>query len=199
MNNEIWKPVKNWKHYEVSNLGRVRRRSGRDTTGRWIEQRLLKIKRNGMIVLSDKPRRELRTPVARLVLSAFEGPPPSPEKNQARHLDDDRYNNQLDNLAWGSCWDNHQDKKRNGRTRKGIPHDKARKSAITFGNRKFRHESKTGLYTIFGETKLAAEWIEDSRCSINRLTLVQRIRRGWDLEEALITPKRDWRNGRNIR
>jgi hypothetical protein len=199
MNNEIWKPVKNWKHYEVSNLGRIRRRSGFDTTGRWIDRRQVKIKRNGYVALSDKPKRVQRISVARLVLFAFEGPPPSLEENQARHLDDDRYNNKLDNLAWGSSWDNHQDRKRNGGTRKGIPRDEAARAAISLGNRTYRLKSKEGLYTIFGETKLLAEWLEDGRCFLDRSTLTQRIRRGWDLEEALITPKRDWKNGKFLR
>jgi hypothetical protein len=35
------------------------------------------------------------------------------------HRDDNRYNNHLDNLYWGTPWQNKQDAKRNGRTNKG--------------------------------------------------------------------------------
>jgi hypothetical protein len=40
---------------------------------------------------------------------------PNPENlPMVRHLDDDRYNNALDNLAWGTSTDNHLDAVRNG-------------------------------------------------------------------------------------
>lgn len=52
--------------------------------------------------------------VAHLVLTAFKGERPS-KKHLARHLDDVKSNNRLDNLAWGLAVDNQRDKERNGR------------------------------------------------------------------------------------
>lgn len=118
---EKWKPIEGWPKYEISNLGNVKRLASFDTTGRWYKERVVKPKQDGYATLSDKPNRRLDISIARLVLLTFIGPPPSAEKNQARHLDDDRYNNWLGNLAWGSSWDNHQDRIRNGGTRRGIP------------------------------------------------------------------------------
>ncbi len=44
--------------------------------------------------------------------------------------------------------------------------------------------------TAFGETKILAEWLRDSRCVPGELTLHTRLRLGWDFEKALITPVR---------
>jgi hypothetical protein len=54
----------------------------------------------------------------RAILMAFVGPPPNPQY-QGRHLNDDRTNNTLGNLAWGTAKDNAEDKIRNGRNNNG--------------------------------------------------------------------------------
>lgn len=59
----------------------------------------------------------------RLILLAFVGP--CPEGMEARHLDDDKANLNLWNLAWGTRKANAQDKLRNGRMRVGEAHDRA--------------------------------------------------------------------------
>lgn len=40
----------------------------------------------------------------------------------------------------------------------------------------------------FGETKTLSEWSADERCSVSRLTLRDRLRRGWDPEIAVSAP-----------
>jgi hypothetical protein len=52
------------------------------------------------------------------MLLTFKGPPP-PGKGYARHLNDDQWDNVLENLAWGSPKDNYDDAVRNGSLGKG--------------------------------------------------------------------------------
>lgn len=53
-----------------------------------------------------------------LLCTAFHGPRPSP-KHQALHYDDVNTNNTPENLRWGTCHQNAQDRVRNGRQAKG--------------------------------------------------------------------------------
>jgi HNH endonuclease len=62
--------------------------------------------------------------VHRLVLEAFVGP--CPEGMECRHLDGNRTNNRLDNLAWGTRIENHEDMKRHGTRPTGSRHHKAK-------------------------------------------------------------------------
>lgn len=61
-----------------------------------------------------------RTPyfVHRVVLLAFIGDPPTP-RHQARHLNGDRTDNHLANLAWGTPRENSADRARHGTTARG--------------------------------------------------------------------------------
>lgn len=53
------------------------------------------------------------THIHRLMAETWLGPPPFP-KAEVRHLDGDRFNNRLSNLAWGSYQEQWQDKLRHG-------------------------------------------------------------------------------------
>lgn len=126
---EVWKIVPNYLYYEVSSLGRVRSvaRSFVDASGRVYahKARLLAgtfTTSMGWVVdlaKADKSRKSLV--VARLVLSAFVRLPEVGEV--ARHLNDNKDDNRLENLAWGSHQDNVADGVKNGRYRK-LPHHK---------------------------------------------------------------------------
>ena len=59
-----------------------------------------------------------------LVLKAFVGERPSPN-HDARHLDGNRQNNRLFNLAWGTRRDNARDRERHGNTSRGASHSRA--------------------------------------------------------------------------
>jgi hypothetical protein len=50
------------------------------------------------------------------------------------------------------------------------------------------HNRKSNIIiTAFGETKLASEWIKDSRCIVPEQTFRSRIKLGWNPEDALAT------------
>lgn len=53
-----------------------------------------------------------------------------------------------------------------------------------------RNRRSTRLLTAFGETKPAASWLEDGRCSANRTTFYKRIASGWDDRRAIVQPMR---------
>jgi hypothetical protein len=59
--------------------------------------------------------------VHRLVCMAFHGMPPQPSL-QARHLDGNPANNRPENLAWGSQYENWEDRKAHGRGCEGEKH-----------------------------------------------------------------------------
>jgi hypothetical protein len=125
---ERWRSIPDWPNHEVSGLGRFRKKACVDGRGRLTSAHILKVHvyRNGRKSLYRRAfvwlydvRRKKNATVARLVLLAFRGPPPSRSQNKARHLNDDVTNNRLSNLAWGSQGDNIADMDRNGHRAKG--------------------------------------------------------------------------------
>ncbi len=74
------------------------------------------------------PGRRIRRFVHHLILETFCGP--RPEGYITRHLDGTRQNNRLDNLAWGTHAENHEDMKRHGR-RLGPTSEHSRTTKLT--------------------------------------------------------------------
>ena len=112
---EEWRAVEGWP-YEVSNLARVRRATPEKNT--WVG-RVLRPATNPdgyrhVRLYKDGAGWDIK--VSNLVCAAFNGTRPSAQ-HVVRHLngvpDDDR----LDNLAWGTTQDNHDDMKRHGTRR----------------------------------------------------------------------------------
>ena len=103
---ESWRPVKGWPGYSVSDTGRVCGPRGllRGDKGNRGHQRVTLCRRGARRVVG----------VAILVLEAFDGP--RPRGLFALHDDDDKANNRLSNLRWGTRADNAKDARRNGRT-----------------------------------------------------------------------------------
>jgi hypothetical protein len=115
---EQWKPIPGREgRYSVSNLGRVRSeprvvKHGLTETYT-VKGQILKTtpSKLGRPQFSDGYENGLLVSLA--VAEAFIGP--RPPGLLVRHLDDDPLNNRLDNLAYGTYKDNHEDAKRNGR------------------------------------------------------------------------------------
>lgn len=112
---EVWRDVPGWVGiYRVSSLGRVMRcekyRLGRAGKMRYLKDKILK----ASVSNSGYPRVGLCSDskydyyhVHRLVLWAFVGPPA--KGLIARHLDGNKLNNHLTNLAWGTYKENSND------------------------------------------------------------------------------------------
>lgn len=111
MSQEQWRPVDGWVGtYEVSDLGRVRRlyktREPRILAQRAHPQR-------GYIVVDlQRAGKTCTQKVHRLVANAFLGP--RPEGLVTRHLNDDKNDNRLVNLAYGTHLENARDRELNG-------------------------------------------------------------------------------------
>jgi hypothetical protein len=109
---EIWRDIKSFPGYQVSNYGRVRSFIN-NRYGVCDEWHILKPTINKHGYRSVCLGRGNRRLVSRLVAEAFI---PNPNNLPlVRHLDDDPSNNQVHNLAWGTQTDNMQDCVRHGR------------------------------------------------------------------------------------
>lgn len=94
---EIWKKIKNYENYEVSNFGNVKRTKGFQCES----DRLLKKINNGndyLFVNLSKNSIKKRFYVHRLV--AFTFLETNKEKTEVNHIDGDKKNNNLCNLEW---------------------------------------------------------------------------------------------------
>ena len=113
---EIWKDIKGYEGlYQVSNYGRVKslQRFVNNNTGkRLVKERILKegITKRGYIVAALGINNTKN--VHRLVLETF---CPIDEKMDTMHIDNDRTNNRLDNLKWGTRKENLQQMASEGR------------------------------------------------------------------------------------
>ena len=106
----LWKPVPGFDSHLVSDEGEIKSVK----TGKVLRQHLT---HNGYhaITLSKpghKPRYRRTLRVHCVVLEAFVGP--RPDGMVARHLDDNKDNNSLVNLAWGTNHENYMDQVRAG-------------------------------------------------------------------------------------
>ena len=67
--------------------------------------------------------------VHKLVAEKFLPPKPSPN-HMLRHLDGNKQNNNVSNLAWGTMKDNTNDRERHGKTSRGYKHSQAIKRGL---------------------------------------------------------------------
>lgn len=137
---EQWKPVVGYGNYEISSLGRVRRR------GKYLSLFLVKGYLAFNVSLARTMRKSLRVhrEVARAFLPGGEG--------LVRHLNGDRMDNQLENLAWGTYEDNEADKARHGRTLKGEHHHQHKLTAAQVVQIRTSTERGTVLAVLHGVT-----------------------------------------------
>lgn len=118
-----WRPVVGYEGlYEVSDDGRIkslaRTTTGRNGTPRQLPEKILQgsttsSNRYPSVRLTRARGESEGRLIHHLVLEAFVGP--RPEGMQGLHRDDDRNNNSLSNLYWGTFEDNARDKNLNGR------------------------------------------------------------------------------------
>jgi hypothetical protein len=115
---EQWIPIADPRFvpYEVSDLGHVRRPGKRVLTPDLNERGYHTVRLNG-----------IRATIHSLVLKAFRGP--RPDGMVGRHLDDDKDNNGLSNLVWGTQSDNILDTVRSG------THRNVRKTECPIGHK----------------------------------------------------------------
>jgi len=103
---EIWKIIKDFPNYAVSNIGRIKRiKSGRGAKIGYILKSQLTKKGYKSIKVSNNGIVKTR-PVHRLILDAFDGPQPNLTGN---HKDGDKTNNTYpDNLEWATYSENNK-------------------------------------------------------------------------------------------
>lgn len=128
MTQELWKGIPGFPDYMVSNLGNVRcftPKRGRSTHRNFKPHRAS----NGylQVVITAGGHRRILS-VHRLVADAFLGP--RPEGMHTRHLDGDKNNNAVANLAYGTPAENGQDKVRHGRSNTGERNVKAKLTEV---------------------------------------------------------------------
>lgn len=127
---ERWRPIDGFGgYYQVSDQGRVKSAPRLSTRGGILKQ---PVGSTGYLIvhLYDHGTR-VRMKVHLLVAAAFLGPRPA--RMETRHLDGDKLNNRLANLAYGTSSDNKLDTVRAGRHRNarkthcpaGHPYDEA--------------------------------------------------------------------------
>lgn len=114
---ESWREVPGYPAYEVSDMGRVRRRFAKSG---WMAGHILRPAEmpsgHRYVILtnpSGRPRKEF---LHRLVAQAFVGPPPFP-RAMVLHHDDVPTNNSPGNLYWGTYAENVSDARLNRRPR----------------------------------------------------------------------------------
>lgn len=105
-----WRSVVGYEgRYSVSSLGQVRN----DQTGRVRSLNVKGGSRGGHLMVDwNTSGKKEYFKVHHLVLEAFVGP--RPDGMHGLHRDDDKTNNSVENLYWGTHFDNMQDKVRNG-------------------------------------------------------------------------------------
>lgn len=133
--------------YEVSSDGRVR------SLHRKVPQDMsLFLEHTGyQAVVLKGAGRPRRFRVHRLVLLAFSRPPKAGE--QARHLNDNKQDNRIENLKWGTAKENKEDARRNGRIAQADTHGQRKltsKDVLSIRERVASGESRYELAKEFG-------------------------------------------------
>lgn len=178
---ETWGPVVGYEGaYEINRLGTVRSVDrvsgvdGRRLHGKVISQRVGRKGYPECWVSKNGRTKHLKIHIA--LLEAFVGPRPS-ASHQARHLNDDRLDFRLENLAWGTRSENNLDRVRNGihhyskrkecsRGHKLVEwnlypaNDKRRCKACESARRRIRHRISTGSLQEVSDELYRKLWME---------------------------------------
>lgn len=107
-----WRDIPDLPGYQASSLGQIRSLPRLDNLGRQHKGRTLReaVSRDGYsAVRCSVAGAQGYQRVHHLVLSAFGQARPA-EDSQARHLNGNSLDNSIENLRWGSFWDNRHDR-----------------------------------------------------------------------------------------
>lgn len=124
---EVWKDIPGFEGYEASDAGRIRSVDRWNHFGqyrRWLRGRILRSRvprKSGYETIVFSHTTAL---VHQLVMLAFVGPPP--EGMEVCHNDNDRLNNCLANLRYGTRQSNNLQKGEHGTSLQGERHHQAR-------------------------------------------------------------------------
>jgi hypothetical protein len=148
---EVWVAIG---QYAVSNLGRgmsVRQRK----TGRLLKSSVL---RSGYRIFNFRGENQSPDLVHRAVVTAFDGPPPTDQHTDVRHLDGDASNNVLHNLLWGTRSENMLDvvehRKQQRAQQRETQIEEAKREARWHGGRTWDTELVTLLLTMEAERRI---------------------------------------------
>lgn len=119
---EEWRTCLSAPNYEVSNIGRVRRRIDGPTGSKaGMIKAQQKMKTGYVQVTVHVENRPKTVNVHRLVCAAFHGPQPS-ECHEVAHNDGVRWNNEAANLRWATKKENQKDRRAHGTLMDGEKH-----------------------------------------------------------------------------
>lgn len=144
MNMEIWVSVNGYKNYEVSNFGNVRNL----TTGKLLRISNFKAGRRYKRVCLDKKPFLLH----RIVLCSFENKGLQ-FPMEVMHLDNDGYNNVLDNLGFGTHAENMKLDRGNNHSFRGEENKNAKLNEVSVKTIKIAYLNRTSFH--WGRKKLA--------------------------------------------
>lgn len=146
---ELWK-LTAYQNYAVSNLGRV----ASSARGEW---RLIDGTRTSAGYISYTPGKMGH----QLVVLAFDGPAPSQEHTDIRHLDRCSSNNRLTNLAWGTRSENMMDVKNvrfeEEAVRARLKQQQAEKEGTWYGGRTWDQDLVATVTAMYQEKKIRLE------------------------------------------
>jgi len=125
---EVWRTIPGYENYQVSDYGRVRRKTsasnGAIKAGHIIVGRISNKTGYVIVGLSGTQGRTHQL-VHRLVALTFIGNPPT-DQHQIAHFDGIRSNNHVGNIRWATPIENAADRERHGSTVRGARHPNAK-------------------------------------------------------------------------
>lgn len=156
MNSQKMQPILSFPGYKITRDGKV----WSDKSHKWLKTFV--DGQTGYIMVNLCHSRYRYTPgIHRLLLEAFVGP--CPEGMETRHLDGNRQNNDLSNLAWGTRSENRRDTTKHGKAGKKLTIWSVIWIKYLLSLQKFSQREIAGLFrvnpTSISDIKLGKTWV----------------------------------------
>lgn len=158
---EVWKTIPGHSWHQVSSLGRVKRlahripHNNRPGHTKLLRERILKGSFGNQcgfyVEIPNDDGKNHHLIVARAMLTVFVRPPE--EGEVARHLDDNKRNQNLSNLAWGTVRDNINDAISNGKLVRGTSHPNSKLTEEGVSEIKRKYKFKDRRFGCYGLAK----------------------------------------------